>query len=104
MATSPMLVALLGAEKGAKAVKNAKTLQAVPSAPAGAPAVPPALPKPPSHAKRLKDDMQYTKRRATERWVNGDINSKQHAAIHARADSVMREPQKFVKPAKKGRR
>lgn len=99
---SPLLDALLGAEKTAKAVKNEKTLK--PAAVAVNPA--PVVYKPPSKAQRLKEDAEYAKQSATRRWVEGSLSTKEHARVHARANQVLREPHRFLKPGspKKGRR
>lgn len=92
---SPLLDALLGAEKTAKAVKNAKTL--APPAVTAAPA--PEQYKPPTKAQRLKDDAEYAKQSATRRWVEGSISTQEHNKVHGRANQVLRDPHRFIKPA-----
>lgn len=46
--------------------------------------------KVPTDKQRTKEDARYAKRRATERWVRGEITTESHNSIHARADHVLR--------------
>ena len=46
--------------------------------------------KEPSPAEQLKSDMDYSKRSATRRWVEGDISTAKHNQVHARAKQVLK--------------
>lgn len=46
--------------------------------------------KEPSPAERLVSRAHDSKVRATADWIDGNITSKKHAAIHARADKVLK--------------
>lgn len=48
-----------------------------------------AEPKKPSDSQMVKGEARYQKRRATEDWVAGRIDSKQHNNIHSRANHVL---------------
>ena len=43
----------------------------------------------PSDKEMLKDHARMQKRHATESWVAGRMSTKEHNAIHARADHVL---------------
>ena len=66
--------------------KSAPAKADVVSAPAGSFTQPPPV----SHADMLKDDMEYSKRSATRRWVEGDISTAKHNQTHARANKVLK--------------
>jgi hypothetical protein len=54
-------------------------------------------PKPISHAKILKEHARNEKRRATEDWISGRMDTKTHSHVHARANHVLasRQPREF---------
>jgi hypothetical protein len=37
-----------------------------------------------------KEHARYEKRRATERWISGQLSTTEHSRVHARADHVLR--------------
>ena len=45
--------------------------------------------QPPTPAQRLREHAQESKIRATRNWVDGDIDTKKHNAIHKRANQVL---------------
>lgn len=55
------------------------------------------VPKPPSDAQQIKGEARYQKRRATEDWIAGRIDSKAHKAVHDRANHVLsnKKPHEF---------
>jgi hypothetical protein len=57
----------------------------------------PMAPKRPSDKEMVKDHARMQKRHATQDWVAGRMTTKQHNAIHARADHVLsgKHPRQF---------
>jgi hypothetical protein len=45
--------------------------------------------KPKSEKHMAKEHAKHAKRRATEDWVEGRITTKQHSAVHKRAEHVL---------------
>jgi hypothetical protein len=56
-----------------------------------------AEPKPISDTKLLKEHARHAKRRATEEWISGRMDTKTHSHVHARANHVLasRHPREF---------
>jgi hypothetical protein len=56
-----------------------------------------AAPKPPTDKQRIKSTARDAKVSATQDWLRGHIDSKEHKAIHDRADHVLsgKKPDKF---------
>lgn len=46
--------------------------------------------KEPSHEDRAVENAHHAKVSATDSWVRGEMNSKEHAAVHKRADVVIK--------------
>jgi hypothetical protein len=59
--------------------------------------VKPPMPRRPSDKQMVKDHARMQKRHATESWVAGRMTTKEHNAIHARADHVIagKHPRQF---------
>jgi hypothetical protein len=53
--------------------------------------------KEPTDGERIKDEAKHQKRRATEDWIAGRITTKEHGAVHERAQHVLhgRHPREF---------
>jgi hypothetical protein len=90
MAKASLLAQLLGsgappAPKAKKAKAKAPVKQAMPT-----PVDTPSPYKEPTPGQRMKMSARDEKVHATRRWVSGDINDKQHAAIHQRANQVLK--------------
>lgn len=47
-------------------------------------------PRPLTDGQMAKQHARHEKRRATESWISGHMSSHEHAAVHARADHVLR--------------
>lgn len=52
--------------------------------------VDPTIYKPPTHGQRLKAAARDEKVHATRRWVAGEMSTKQHSQVHARANKVLK--------------
>jgi hypothetical protein len=55
------------------------------------------MPKPPTDAQQIKGEARYQKRRATEDWIAGRIDTAAHSNIHNRANHVLsnKKPHEF---------
>ncbi len=49
-----------------------------------------SLPKAPSDKEMVRDHAKRSKRHATESWISGHMTTKEHDAIHKRADHVLK--------------
>ena len=49
----------------------------------------PALVKEPSDEQRVMEEARRKKRYATEAWIAGRLTTKEHSAVHARANHVL---------------
>lgn len=51
----------------------------------------------PSDAERIESEARYHKRRATEDWIAGRITTREHEAVHRRANHVLanKDPRSF---------
>lgn len=67
------------------------------AAPQPAPMPMDTMPEPPTPQERTHDHARDAKVRATQDWVEGRITSKQHEAVHKRANHVLmkKDPAKF---------
>lgn len=111
MSLSDQLVAALtGKTKGAAPAKKAAPKKATPvgvnvtdGPPVGAnPMIAPY--KPPTMVQRMKDTAQHAKVNATRDWVEGRISTKRHEQAHARANHVIKNAGRLVRPEKKERK
>jgi hypothetical protein len=53
--------------------------------------------KAPTDRQMIKESAKHTMRHATESWVRGDMSTREHEQVHARAKHVMsgRKPREF---------
>jgi len=54
-------------------------------------------PKMPSAHQMTRQHAKHEKHRATESWISGHMSTKEHSAVHARADHILRggKPHEF---------